>query len=189
MAETGKSVMLDYCNEIPAGTNCNAAGQHTVVEYLDQMIVKSKGFASPGDSGALVMTQGSCPQPIGIVIGGTASDTYISPISDVLAALQTAGNYTLNMVSTCSTSSGDQSQNDEVDKDVAAAQNAIAQEGSVWLSASGVVAVTVDMSVTPAAIDIECANQGYADLLPNQFQNSYNGIPIEYTVEEEVEAF
>ena len=68
--------------------------------FSNQIVIVGLGkqFSGPGDSGSLVVTQGTCPQPVALLFAGTAdgSLTFANPLSEVLDQLQ------VSMVGTCS---------------------------------------------------------------------------------------
>src|SRR5205823_1589103 len=61
----------------------------SMVLFPNQIIVSGNFHA--GDSGALVLTRGSCPQPIGVFSGLGAGKHAIAPIAAVLQNLQSSG--------------------------------------------------------------------------------------------------
>jgi hypothetical protein len=64
-------------------------GKNTIANFTGQILVNgdSAAFAAPGDSGSLVVTNTSCPQPVGLLFAGTGSDVLLNPIGPVTSAL------------------------------------------------------------------------------------------------------
>jgi hypothetical protein len=99
--EIMKTVHYSICSHTyTKGTDAHGAvlGSCNPVEvkFGPHIVVTPGSLASPGDSGALVFTQGSCPQPIGVAVGKKSSVVYVAPLASVgsvpgvLQDLQTA---------------------------------------------------------------------------------------------------
>jgi hypothetical protein len=57
--------------------------------FVKQIVVKavSGNFASPGDSGSLVVTTDTCPRPVGLLFAAdNAGDVFVNPMKTVLGA-------------------------------------------------------------------------------------------------------
>jgi hypothetical protein len=68
--------------------------------FTNQVLIKKSGFSSPGDSGSLIVTQGSCPQAVALLFAGSNNGkmTLANPISAVLSGLN------VSMVGSCTAS-------------------------------------------------------------------------------------
>jgi hypothetical protein len=64
---------------------CNSGTTFTL-EYVDQVDIGGVGFSAQGDSGSLIVTQDTA-DPVGLLYGGSDSDTVANPVADVLAQL------------------------------------------------------------------------------------------------------
>lgn len=62
-------------------------GKVRPANFINQIMIGGGGFAGPGDSGSLVLTKELCPQAVGLLFAGSASDTLANPIADVLSGL------------------------------------------------------------------------------------------------------
>jgi hypothetical protein len=81
-------------------TSTEACGEALVMFGVHIVVtpVGSSSFVGPGDSGSLVLSTGSCPEPVGMDVGGNSNSTvtYVAPLAaagsvpGVLQALQTA---------------------------------------------------------------------------------------------------
>jgi hypothetical protein len=176
-----KVVKYKICAHTPTSTDaCGEAsikfGVHIVVTP-----VNSASFDGPGDSGAMVLSTGSCPQPVGMVVGGNSAVTFVAPLAatgsvpGVLQALQTAagtGSPSLAMVpggSGCTATAQAEIVNSDgstspVDADTADAD--VAQALSVLpdflnssvisnlMSTVLVDGVAIDFSTSPASLDV-----------------------------------
>src|SRR5947207_15441405 len=56
------------------------------VSYQNQISVSGGTFSSQGDSGSLIVSQGSA-DPVALLYGGSDTDSVGNPIQDVLAAM------------------------------------------------------------------------------------------------------
>ncbi len=70
---------------------CNSGTTFTI-EYVNQLDIEGVGFSGEGDSGSLIVTQDTA-DPVGLLYGGSDTDTVANPVADVLAQLadQTTG--------------------------------------------------------------------------------------------------
>jgi len=64
---------------------CNSGTTFTV-DYVNQVDIAGVGFSAQGDSGSLIVTQNTA-DPVGLLYGGSDSDTVANPVADVLAQL------------------------------------------------------------------------------------------------------
>ena len=64
---------------------CNSGTTFTLV-YVNQVDIGGVGFSAAGDSGSLIVTQDTA-DPVGLLYGGSDSDTVANPVADVLAQL------------------------------------------------------------------------------------------------------
>jgi hypothetical protein len=68
----------------------NLSSAHSPVTMIDQIIVTGVDeFAEPGDAGSLLMTNESCPRPVGMLIGASndGRTAIATPIDAVLSSL------------------------------------------------------------------------------------------------------
>jgi len=171
--------------------------------------VEPADFGEEGDSGALVTTVGTCPQPVGMLGGGNTVGTaaVVTAIPKVLQALQSAGSFSgLSIVAggggcTPSTSqiqvpggsSADFTLQDATiaDPDVAQALTVLPDFTSYVeiLILDGVVdGVGIDLSGSTAALDVVWDSQAYEDdaTIP-PIPSSYEGVPVEQHIIETVD--
>jgi hypothetical protein len=66
-------------------TLCNGGTSFTVT-YRNQISVSGGGFSAGGDSGSLIVDQGTA-DPVALLYGGSDTDTVGNPVGDVLTAL------------------------------------------------------------------------------------------------------
>lgn len=57
--------------------------------FINQILINSSNFSGAGDSGSLIVTQGGCPQAVGLLFAGSSdgSSTLVNPIGNVLSGL------------------------------------------------------------------------------------------------------
>lgn len=65
---------------------CNAGTTFTVA-FTNQIVVNGSSFSASGDSGSLLVTSQTA-QPVGLLFGGSTTNTVANPIQDVLSALK-----------------------------------------------------------------------------------------------------
>ncbi len=187
-------------------TGNTASCGYTDVKFGPHIVVTSAGFDEPGDSGALAFTEGSCPQPIGLDVGGNSSVTYVAPIGMVLQELQTAAGSPSSFVVVpggggCAATNqieveADDGSTSTVDGTVpdpdiltaVMARNDFMSGGwvPILIDDDAVDGVAIDFSTDPASLDV-MANDGTYDgaddisvaesLLPTSFE----GLPVEFT--------
>ena len=73
------TVRIEYRKGCGTGTTFN-------VTYTNQIDITGAGFGAAGDSGSLIVTQ-STADPVGLLYGGSDTDTVANPVSDVLRQL------------------------------------------------------------------------------------------------------
>jgi len=66
-------------------TQCNGGTSFTVT-YSNQISVAGGGFSAGGDSGSLIVDEGTA-DPVALLYGGSDTDTVGNPVGDVLSAL------------------------------------------------------------------------------------------------------
>jgi hypothetical protein len=66
-------------------TQCNGGTSFTAT-YRNQVAVSGGGFSAGGDSGSLIVDQGTA-DPVALLYGGSDTDTVGNPVGDVLSAL------------------------------------------------------------------------------------------------------
>jgi hypothetical protein len=59
-------------------------GKKFIVSYTGQIVVNSSSFSAGGDSGSLIVTQGS-HNPVGLLFAGSSTTTIANPIDEVLS--------------------------------------------------------------------------------------------------------
>jgi hypothetical protein len=75
--------------------HCGSGKKYTV-SYTNQVLINGSGFSAGGDSGSLIVTNSSCPQPVALLFAGSSTTTIANPISEVLTKLGTQANPPLN---------------------------------------------------------------------------------------------
>jgi hypothetical protein len=63
-----------------------STGKLFTVNYTNQVDVSGVGFSAEGDSGSLIVTQDTA-DPVGLLYGGSDTDTLANPVANVLAQL------------------------------------------------------------------------------------------------------
>src|SRR5262249_34219303 len=74
-------------------------GKKFVVSYTNQVVITSSTFSAGGDSGSLIVTQGT-NQPVALLFAGSATTTIGNPISEVLNKVSAALGTTVSFVGT-----------------------------------------------------------------------------------------
>jgi len=158
-------------------------------------------FSEAGDSGALVLTSGPCPQPVGILIAGTAGTavTIVGAIGPTLQALMSAGGYSSLSVVPGGGGCTPTTAEVEVDgvttlEDPTVADPDVAQALVVradfmndplialMLNLGTADGVGIDLSVSPAALDIIVDSAADLDPYHTVIPASYEGVTVEQDV-------
>jgi hypothetical protein len=71
--------------------NCDGTGTSFTVLYDDQVDVAGGDFSGEGDSGSLIVTQDTA-DPVGLLYGGSDTDTVANPVAPVLSFFASGGN-------------------------------------------------------------------------------------------------
>ncbi len=107
---TGKIAGLDANITV----NYSEVKKPKLAKFINQILVTGSPatptFGGPGDSGSLILTQGSCPQAVALLFAGSTDGTVTiaNPISTVLSALN------VSMVGSCTPSVASDSVNADV---------------------------------------------------------------------------
>jgi hypothetical protein len=81
----GSILAIDSSVSVEYQKGCSTGTTFTVT-YVNQVDVSGVGFSAQGDSGSLIVTQDTS-DPVGLLYGGSDTDTLANPVSDVLAQL------------------------------------------------------------------------------------------------------
>ena len=164
ISKVGAAANVNVCLRIAKALS-GAGCEEKVVRFANQIVVKPTGkstnFGVEGDSGALVMTTDTCPQPVGLFHAGVATTKVgvVSPITTVLQQLEAAGGYSeLSIVPGCTPSEPQMTQDEQADRSMTTAQQAQADESSyfaTYIQEGVVAAVAIDLSSGTAVIDVE----------------------------------
>ncbi len=66
--------------------------------FTNQVVIGSSTFSAGGDSGSVILTTGSCPQPVALLFAGSSTSTIGNRMTDVIARLNAASGKTLSFV-------------------------------------------------------------------------------------------
>lgn len=84
--------------------SCGSGGG-SVFTFTNQVVINSSTFSAGGDSGSLIVSAGSCPQPVALLFAGSSSSTIGNPASLVLTRLSASLGSPVSFVGgTCSAS-------------------------------------------------------------------------------------
>src|SRR5439155_22986221 len=79
-------------------------GQEYLVCYANRIVVNGSGFSAGGDSGSLIVTNGSCHQPVGLLFAGSSSSTIGNAVGEVLSKVGTALGHSISFLGGACTS-------------------------------------------------------------------------------------
>jgi hypothetical protein len=79
---------LNVATSVTYQTNCNSGSSFTVL-YSGQVSVSGGSFSASGDSGSLIVDQGTA-DPVALLYAGSDTDTVGHPVADVLSAMSDA---------------------------------------------------------------------------------------------------
>lgn len=68
--------------------------------FTNQVVINSSTFSAGGDSGSLIVTTGTCPQPVALLFAGSSTSTIGNRATDVINRLSTALGRQLSFVGT-----------------------------------------------------------------------------------------
>ena len=75
--------------QVTYNKGCNSSTTFTT-QYANQVYITGQGFCADGDSGSLIVTQDTA-DPVGLLYGGSDTDTVANPVADVLEQLADPG--------------------------------------------------------------------------------------------------
>jgi hypothetical protein len=79
-------------------------GKKFTVRYTNQVVINSSTFSAGGDSGALIVTNDACHQPVALLFAGSSTATIGNPIGEVLTKVGMSLGRSVSFVGdTCST--------------------------------------------------------------------------------------
>jgi hypothetical protein len=135
------------------------SGKVKPANFVNQIMIAGKGFAGPGDSGSLILTEEACPQAVGLLFAGSDNGaTLANPISDVLTGLGVSMVGTCSVAATVSAASAVemQAQGIGVSSDVVAAAAAVRDRHNAELmKISGAVGTGIGVGDQPGSATIE----------------------------------
>jgi len=91
VASTNTSVKVQY--QISCGS-----GKKYTISYTNQVVINSTTFSAGGDSGSLILTNGTTFSPVALLFAGSSSTTIGNPIGEVLTKLGGALGKTVSFV-------------------------------------------------------------------------------------------
>ncbi len=81
---TGNIVSINTSVTVLYPQSCNRGRGGMPVAYSNQIVVIGGGFSDSGDSGALIVTNDACHQPVGLLFASSATATIANPIGEAL---------------------------------------------------------------------------------------------------------
>ena len=155
-------------------------GKKFVVSYTNQVVINSSTFSAGGDSGSLIVSNGTtCHRAVALLFAGSSTTTIGNPIGEVLTKLGTATGTSLSFVGTNCTTSVEKPVGDDSPNEAAVEFATVAmrsREGDL-LSRPGVIGVgvgSIDDSPTEAAIVVYVDENASAARLPRRI----NGVRV-----------
>ncbi|HXG66485.1 MAG TPA: hypothetical protein VNO70_15405 [Blastocatellia bacterium] len=97
---TGSITSINATVSVRYPKSCGSGGG-TVHTFTNQVVVGQSDFSAGGDSGSLIVTTGSCPQPVALLFAGSSTSTIGNPAGQVLDRLTTALGSTVSFVGAC----------------------------------------------------------------------------------------
>src|SRR5262249_14907310 len=81
------SANIEVAYETACGTNVTAFN----ATYTNQLVITGGSFSAGGDSGSLIV-DATTARPVGLLYGGSPTDTVANPIGDVISAFTNGAN-------------------------------------------------------------------------------------------------
>jgi hypothetical protein len=133
-------------------------GKGQNAKFVNLILINVQDFSTPGDSGSLIVTQGACPQAVGLLFAGAAnhSQTIANPISDVLSKLGVSMTGGCPMAATAAPQVVDQAGNAAISKDLVDSATAVRdRHEDELMKIPGAVGTAIGISDTPGQPAIE----------------------------------
>jgi len=110
--------------------NYSETSKPKLATFINQIVVTGSPltptFGASGDSGSLILNQGTCPAPVALLFAGSTTVTIANPISAVLSELN------ISMVGTCTPAAAtDEAQADVLAADVGMSKEVVASAAAV----------------------------------------------------------
>lgn len=101
---TGTISSINTTVSVRYAKSCGGGGG-TTFTFPNQVVINSSTFSAGGDSGSLIVSAGSCPQPVALLFAGSSTSTIGNPAGVVLTRLSAALGRPVSFVGgTCSAS-------------------------------------------------------------------------------------
>jgi len=201
-----KPVAINLCKHIE--TTKGSTASCNLQPVLFKNLIRTTSLGELGDSGALVLTTGTCPQPVGLLEGGDSGKTvsYVIPMANVTAGLISASAGAYTNLSVVPGGGGCTPASTAPDSDVVAAMDArpalLELFGSNPNFQNCIVDIAIDLSQSTATLDTTAVDgsvvvNGVSETCTQVVQNnvaamlgsqpSYNGVPVETSTIETVD--
>lgn len=191
---------VSLCTKTPDAETTEHCGAQDALT-MNMFEIKGKGgtkFGKPGDSGALVLTTGTCPQPIGMLESANKNTGRTSAMA-IVQVLQTlnfvSGDSTYSIVpgGSCApstmgevtdTTTGNTTLEDLAvpDPDVAQALAVLPYVGFGYLCSGNIAGVGIDLSGSKATLDVVVNTSADLDPYHICIPSNFEGVPVEQEV-------
>jgi hypothetical protein len=141
--------------------SCGSGGGGSTFTFPNQIVIGPGSFSGGGDSGALIVTNDNCRQPVGLLFAGSSTSTIANPAAVVLTRIGASLGRTVSFVGgTCTSGSAQLLSDSAADQkvDIGLSTEAIEyatatmnERGKEIMSKAGILGVGIGASDTNAA--------------------------------------
>jgi hypothetical protein len=185
---TGTISSINTTVSVRYSKSCGSGGG-TTFTFPNQVVITGSTFSAGGDSGSLIVSTGSCPQPVALLFAGSSTSTIGNPAGLVLTRLSTALGRPVSFVGgTCSASldSPISDGGEVLPEQIESASKAKASKETDLMGRPGVIGVGVGTENNEAVIVVYVnANAPVQGKLPKKI----NGVKVKRVFTEEFVAY
>jgi hypothetical protein len=151
---TGSVQTMNASVRVRYTTTCGGHKGFTI-DYTNQVLVTPGTFSAGGDSGSLIVTTGTCNQPVALLFAGSSTSTIGNPIGEVLSKAGAALGSSVSFVGgTCAATTTGQAEPDSnrgqtrviAEEEIAKATAAMGTQEFEIMSRPGVLGIGVGAS-------------------------------------------
>lgn len=164
-------------------------GRKFWVTFNDQVIIGGSGFSAGGDSGALIVTDTACAQPVALLFAGSRTSTIANPIGEVLTKVTAAVGGSLQFVGTPCSSSFTTSSAGPTEADITLARNAKNRHKENMLELPGILGVGVGVADDNPSEAVIVVYVERGRTLPGAIAERVDGVRVKVVNTEEFTAF
>ncbi len=165
-------------------------GQKFTQTYTNQIVISGNNFSAGGDSGSLIISNDTYPNPVGLLFAGNSTSTIANPASAVVSAFATGGHTFAFVGSSCPGTNLKERPLGPADAEIEYATKIKDNNEAALFEHPGVIGVGVGMSDDDPmqAVVVVYVESGHR-MRPQGMPTDVEGIPVKVVPTEPFVAF